>query len=317
MFKKWLTMELLIVLLALGSTALHSCREKLTVTKEELAAVDDSEETDTPKKALSEKFKEYWYAGDAEITSYDLKQARYGEIREGSAVKIFVTEPFLKDKQVKADGNNPDNIPVLKLNATKNYLTGIYPYSIMTSSFYPVYDNSHAIKLAFSSQEWCGQVYAQLNNRENFQIKSHSYFETEADEEISLKQSHLEDEIWNKIRINPSALPVGELKMIPSLEYIRLAHKELRAYTANTKLETNEGITSYEITYPELYRTLTINFTEAFPFSIETWTDSSKSGYGANTEILTSTGTKINRIKTPYWRQNGNKDLYLRDSLGL
>jgi hypothetical protein len=317
MFKKWLTTEILIILLAFGSTTLNSCKEKLTVSKEELVAVDTSEKPDTPKRSLSKEFKEYWYAGDAEITSYDLKQARYGEIREGSAVKIFVTEPFLKDKQVKADGSNPDNIPVLKLNATKNYLTGIYPYSIMTSSFYPVHYNTHALKLAFSSQEWCGQVYAQLNNREQFQIKSHSYFETEADEEISLAQSHLEDEIWNKIRIDPSTLPIGELKMIPSLEYIRLAHKELRAYSANTKIDTNEGITSYEITYPELNRTLTIHFTEDFPYSIETWTDSSKSGYGASAETITSTGTKLKRIKTPYWRQNGNKDLYLRDSLGL
>lgn len=317
MLKKWLTIKLAIVIMAVGSTALNSCKEKLTVDKGELAVADDSEKAKIQKRVLSKEFKEYWYAGEAEITSYHLEQARYGEIRKGSAVKIFVTEPFLKEKQVKADGNHPDNIPVLKLNATKNYLTGIYPYSIMTSSFYPVHDNTHAIKLSFSSQEWCGQVYAQLNNRENFQIKSHSYFETEADEEISLTKGHLEDEIWNKIRIDPKTLPVGELKMIPSLEFIRLAHKELRAYNANGKLETKEDITSYEITYPELNRTLTIRFTETFPFSIENWTESSKSGYGANAQTLTSTGTKIHRIKTPYWRQNGNKDLYLRDSLGL
>ncbi len=317
MFKKWLTIELSIIFLAFGSTALNSCKEKLTEKKEEMAAVNTSQTQDAPKKALSKDFKAYWYAGDAEITSYDLTQARYGELRVGKAVTIFVTEPFLKDKQVKADDSNPDNIQVLKLNATKNYLTGIYPYSIMTSSFYPVYDNTHAVKLAFSSQEWCGQVYAQLNNREQFQIKSHSYFETEADEEISLNKSNLEDEIWNKIRIDPTTLPVGELKMIPSLEYIRLTHKDLKAYAATAKLSTNAGMTSYEITYPDLSRTLTINFTEAFPFSIENWTDSSKSGYGANAKTLTSSGTKIKRLKTPYWRQNGNKDLYLRDSLGL
>jgi hypothetical protein len=39
--------------------------------------------------------------------------------------------------------------------------------------------------------------------------------------------------------------------------------------------------------------------------------------YGQEAEILTSTATLINRIKTPYWQQNSNKDLYLRDSLGL
>ena len=86
---------------------------------------------------LSPEFKEYWYSGEAEITSYKLEQARYGELREGKAVLIFVTEPFLADKQVKANRSNPENIPVLKLNSTKKYLTGIYPYSIMSSSFYP------------------------------------------------------------------------------------------------------------------------------------------------------------------------------------
>lgn len=317
MFRKWLTIELAIVSLALTTTLFNSCKENLPEHKNVLVASNNTELPSTPKKTLSKDFKDYWYAGSAEITSYDLEQARYGELRKGKAVKIYVTEPFLKDKQVKADGSNPDNVPVLKLNATKNYLTGIYPYSIMTSTFYPVHDNSHAIKVAFSSQEWCGQVYAQLNNREKFQINSHSYFETEADEDIVLDKLDLEDEIWNRIRIDPSALPIGDFKMIPSLEYIRLTHKELKGYKANGNLVTKDGMSSYEISYPELGRTLTINFTEMFPFSIENWTDSFKSGYGTSAQTLTSTATKIKRLKTPYWRQNGNKDLSLRDSLGL
>ena len=55
------------------------------------------------KTPLSEEFKEYWFAGKAEITSYKLEQARYGELRDGSAVLIYVTEPFLADKQVKVN----------------------------------------------------------------------------------------------------------------------------------------------------------------------------------------------------------------------
>ncbi|MEL6484568.1 MAG: septum formation inhibitor Maf, partial [Bacteroidota bacterium] len=130
-----------------------------------------------PKKPLSEDFKKYWYSGEAELTSYTLQQARYGELRDGEAVLIFVTEPFLPDVQVKADGSSPTNVPVLKLNATKNYLTGIYPYSIMSSTFYPVHDNQHALKTSLSIQEWCGHIYSQLNNREQFEFTSHSYFE--------------------------------------------------------------------------------------------------------------------------------------------
>jgi hypothetical protein len=45
-------------------------------------------------RKLSQGFKDYWYAGEAEITSYELEQARYGEIRKGHAVLIYVTEEF-------------------------------------------------------------------------------------------------------------------------------------------------------------------------------------------------------------------------------
>lgn len=296
---------------------LASCREK-SLEKSDSSAIGTMEkENEAPKKQLSQEFKDYWYKGTAEITSYSLQQARYGEIREGNAVMIFVTEPFLPGLQVKADTNDSNNIPVLKLNATKNYITGIYPYSIMTSSFYPVHDNQHALKLSFSSQEWCGHVYAQLNNRDNFEIMSHSYFGSEADQDYHLDKANLENEIWNKIRINPADLPIGELTMIPSLEFVRLTHKELKAYNAITNLTEADSINTYEITYPDLERTLKINFRSEFPYTIESWTDTYKDGFGEKAKVLTSTATIINRITTPYWQQNSNKDLSLRDSLGL
>lgn len=296
---------------------LASCREKSLEKSDSSAEGTMEKENEAPKKQLSQEFKDYWYKGTAEITSYSLQQARYGEIREGNAVMIFVTEPFLPGLQVKADTNDSNNIPVLKLNATKNYITGIYPYSIMTSSFYPVHDNQHALKLSFSSQEWCGHVYAQLNNRDNFEIMSHSYFGSEADQDYHLGKANLENEIWNKIRINPSDLPIGELTMIPSLEFVRLTHKELKAYNAITNLTESDSINTYEISYPDLERTLKINFRSEFPYTIESWTDTYKDGFGEKAKVLTSTATIINRITTPYWQQNSNKDLSLRDSLGL
>jgi hypothetical protein len=296
-----------------------SCEIKTSAKGNETLAVKglkkDSEIIE--EKELPLEFKDYWYAGEAEITSYRLEQARYGEIRDGHAVLIFVTEPFLADKQVKAERSNPDNIPVLKLNSTKKYLTGIYPYSVMSSSFYPVEDNQHALKVSSSVQEWCGHVYAQLNNREDFEYVSHSYFEGEADQHLKIKKDILENELWNKLRINPKGLPQGELKIIPSLEYIRMAHKEIKPYKAIAQLTSDEGISSYSITYPELERTLSINFSTDFPYSIESWSDEFKSGFGPNAQILKSKATKIKLIKSPYWRHNTNKDLFLRDSLGL
>lgn len=314
--KKWIKLELGALLIAGLLSIFESCKEVTLENKNDLAANKETA-LEIPKKAISEAFKKYWYAGEAEITSYKLQQVRYGEQRDGQAVLIYVTEPFLKGIQVKADGNSPDNIPVLKLNSTKNYLTGIYPYSIMSSSFYPVHDNQHAVKLSFSSQEWCGQVYAQLNNREKFDVMSHSYFESEADQNLKLEKTILENELWNKIRIDPKDLPVGEFEVIPSLEYIRLSHKELKPYKAILTLNDDSNLTSYEINYPELQRTLKIDFTHVFPYSIESWSETLTSGFGDKAKQMTSTAIKMKTLKTPYWQQNGNKDLYLRDSLGL
>ncbi|WP_405396716.1 septum formation inhibitor Maf [Maribacter sp. Asnod2-G09] len=296
---------------------LSSCKEKPESNSDTLAMSTTEIKTEAPKKELSEEFKDYWYNGTAEITSYNLEQARYGEMRAGSAVLIYVTEPFLPGAQVKADNSNKSNVPVLKLNTTKNYITGIYPYSIMTTSFYPVHDNQHALKVSFSAQEWCGHVYAQLNNKDDFEIMSHSYFESEGDQNYQIKKAVLENEIWNKIRVNPKNLPIGEINMIPSLEFIRTTHEEFKAYKAITSLTEKDGINTYEINYPQLERTLKIMFENKFPYVIESWTDTFHDGFGDNKKVLTSKATRINRITTPYWQQKSNKDLSLRDSLGL
>ena len=321
--KKWIRFELAILVFALLITVFEGCKDGQDDKKGELAVnsetnLSSESENNIPEpKALSEEFKEYWYAGNAEITSYELKQARYGEIREGKSVLIFVTEPFLPEKQVKADGNNPENVSVLKLNATKNYLTGIYPYSIMSSTFYPVGDHQHAIKTSLSVQEWCGHVYSQLNNRDKFEFTSHSYFESEADENSILDKTLLENEIWNKIRINPDGLPVGDIEIIPSLEYLRVKHNKVGALNATASVEVKNGIKSYTINYKDIDRKLTIDFSETFPYEIEGWSEEFKSGFGPNAKTLKSTATKLKRLKTKYWSQNSNEYVHLRDSLDL
>ncbi|MEM1407815.1 MAG: septum formation inhibitor Maf, partial [Bacteroidota bacterium] len=61
------------------------------------APVANDKESNLPiVKAVNSEFNNYWYAGKAEITSYELKQSRYGEVHDGEAVLIFVTEPFSK-----------------------------------------------------------------------------------------------------------------------------------------------------------------------------------------------------------------------------
>lgn len=260
-------------------------------------------------RQLTQEFKDYWYSGEAEITSYQLEQPRYGELRSGEAVLIFVTEDFLPKVQVKANVSSPENIPVLKLNTTKNYVTGIYPYSIMTSAFLPLNAKNHAIKVTNTTQEWCGQMYTQLNNRGEYYVESHSYFEGEADQKFTLPRGTVEDEIWALLRIGPKELPQGEKKIIPSIEYLRLHHQEIKPYKAICALSED----TYSITYPELNRTLTIFFESNFPYSITGWTERFPSG----DKQMTATATRIQSLKTPYWKQNAEKFTALRDSLGL
>lgn len=264
-------------------------------------------------KSSSNDFDGYWYQGEAEITSYKLQQARYGEIREGNAVLVFVTEPFLTKEQVKADNPNSTSTTVLKLNATKNFVTGIYPYSIMTSTFYPVDGHGHALKVTNSVQEWCGQVYAQLNNRKKFEIRAHSYFETEGDQDFTIEKAPLENEVFTQIRVNPNSLPTGKISMVPSFEFTRLMHKPIKAYAAEAGLIFNDSVSSYKILYPELERELVIHFSTKFPYTIEGWEETYKNG----NKTLTSTAKKNKSIKSAYWTKNRTEHVSLRDSLGL
>ena len=271
--------------------------------------------TATPRN-ISKEFKNYWYSGTAEITSYSLMQERYGEIREGAAVNIFVTEDFLPDAQVKANNASEENISVMKLNQMKNFNTGIYPYSIMTSTFSPIATKEHPLKITNSVQEWCGQVYMQLNNRENFEIESHSYFQGEADQKLSLPKTYLENELWNLIRINPEELPTGDVMIIPSFEYLRLRHKEIKEHNAFASLKQGDSITIYTLNYPDLQRQLMLFFSSTFPYEIEKWEEVNAADQN-DTLRLKTTATKLKRIKSDYWTKNRNENLNLRDSLQL
>ena len=268
-------------------------------------------------RMLTPEFKEYWYSGVAELNSYVLEQARYGETRDGEAVLIFVTEPFDLEKQVKADRKGPNTISVMKLNRVRKFLTGVYPYSIMSSVFYPVSDNRHALKLTTSIQEWCGHVYAQLNNRESFEVRSHSYFESEADQKIDLPKTLLEDELWTKLRFDPDALPTGAVMLVPSLEYLRLKHKPIKGYKASLTLSETGKTRTYTLSYPELNRTLQIHFQGSFPYRIEGWTETYPSGHNPGSPSITSSARRKKTLLTPYWRKNANSDVSLRDTLGL
>ena len=96
-----------------------------------------------------------------------------------------MTEDFSDTLRVKADpGKHPasDVYPVLKLNAVRDFSTGIYDYNVMTSAFLRMAPGWPVAKVSFSSQEWCGHVWHQLVPRGGkLAGLFHSYFDGEAD----------------------------------------------------------------------------------------------------------------------------------------
>jgi hypothetical protein len=270
-----------------------------------------------------------WYAGKAELTSYVLQQARYGEIRNGEAVLIFVTEDFSSNKLVKLDKpeKTSNKTRVLKMNMTKSFVTGIYPYSMMLSVFTPLSSdgNEKTLKVTSSVQEWCGQTFSSLQlSGKNYNWQLHSYFEKESGQDKKLKAVLPEDELWNRIRINPSSLPQGKILLLPGLLWQRLSHVELKQEDAvltlskaDTPAKKDSGVQMYSIHYPAAKRTLQIYFQSAFPHEILGWQETYPDGFGANKKMLTTKAIRKKAIWLDYWNHNTLADSTYRDTLQL
>jgi hypothetical protein len=287
-----------------------------------IACFNDQSNSITHESACyrSDEFKKYWHTGLAEVNAYALHQSRYGETREGTAMLIFVTEDLLKDDQVKAD--YPENVSdknkvnVLKMNFTKNFVTGIYPYSMMLSVFTPV-DRAvfpASLKATMSSQEWCGQVYTQMNLRGNrFSVKSHSYFQKEGDQNFSVRKRLLEDEIWNLIRLDHKNLPVGKIEVVPGLFFTRLKHTDLHIQSANAERLATDSSYTYVLSFEEFSRKLSIEYEKTFPHKILKW----KEEWIENGKPQQTFGVLKKSLHIDYWTKNKNEHEFLRDSLDL
>ncbi len=273
-----------------------------------------------------EQLSDYWYQGEAEISRYELLQNRYGSLHPGEAVMVFVTEDFLTDKQVKNERyQNPNSTPVLKMNALRKFPTGIYDYSIMTSAFTPVKvkEFPQTLKVSTSAQEWCGHVYMQANFRDGaYRTLLHSYFEAEADEVDTVPYAILEDELYNRIRMNPEGLPTGKLRVLPSTVLTRLLHRPFLPMEAQASLSAYEGedfsrenLRVYRLEYPEMNRTLEIVFQAESPYIIEGWTDAYPSLL--DEKVRKSIARRTNTIMSPYWLKNAREDMVLRKELGM
>jgi len=281
--------------------------------------------TATTTPPPDQDFAAYWFAGKAELNSYSLEQAQYGALNAGEAVLIFVTEDFRTDKQVKSEGaeSRDKAIPVIKTNIVKKFVTGIYDYSLFTSVFTPINNPSfpNTLKVSTSGQEWCGHSYLQLNYAANgYHVDGKSYFEEEVVENYDVEKALLEDELWNRIRINPDKLPVGETRMIPGTMAARLRHKRLDPLLVKAKLSDYDGVLfpgkllkSYTVQYPTDDRTLMIVFEQPFPHKIVGWEET----YKSKDNLLTSRAVLRKTVQSDYWNRNAPADSTIRRSLLL
>ncbi len=264
-------------------------------------------------------FNAYWYADKAEIRTYDLTQARYGEFHQGKMTVIFVAQPFLEKKGVKPDSykNTRNHVPVLKMNLLKKFGTGIYPYSMMLSTFTPLNKNQGLIKASASGQEWCGQIFSQMNKRQkHYDVVSYSYFEQEGDRQFTLPEVFTEDEIWSRIRIDYNSLPVGDIDIIPGLYYTRLEQHKFEPEKAKASLDKGEEEFVYSLWYPDRDRRLVITFKSVFPYEILKW-EETYADKRAPDKILTTTATLDQSMNIDYWNYNAAKHEKLRKQLGV
>jgi len=264
---------------------------------------------DAPKQV-----RDFWFSG-AEISAYDLKQARYGEQHPGRAVLIFVTEPFLVEQQVKHEHGPGESADVLKLNALRTFNTGIYSYRTMRSVFRPVDLDRYprALKATVSAQDWCGQIFQQFNRRDRrWAVDMRSYFQDEGDREFTLGEAWLEDAFWVMIRLNPDRLPTGRIDVVPGGLFARFAHEEIAVAQAEATLEREGSKNVYTVRYPELGRELAIAFDREFPHIIRSWTERR-----AGSDVVTRAELAKRIMEVPYWRHNGPGDRAMRRKLGL
>jgi hypothetical protein len=264
--------------------------------------------TETGGLVINAEFWKTWGDGQAELAGYDLTYPRYGQLRKGVAVTIFVSETFSNQLRVKADeGKHPasDQFPVMKLNLIQDFQTGIYDYNNMTSTFAALAavngrPAGSLTKVSFSEQEWCGHVYHQLLfDASSVRSQSHSYFDGEADQDTKLQYPEngvSEDQLplWARGMAAP-VLALGEKRdvmLLPSLQSSRHAHQPLAWKRATLSRFAGTGNTEVlSVKVDSFERKFHVE--KAVPHRIVRWETSA----GERGELLKSA-----RLK--YWQMN-------------
>jgi hypothetical protein len=125
-----------------------------------------------------------WDDGQAEVATYEAHRVVYGADRPHETVILTVKEDLDAARGVKADLPLAGRrlVTVLKTNIISAIPTDNYTYHYMTSIFTRRDDPLALVKLAGSSQEWCGTTYQEVITWDGPpRLEHHSYFDGQAD----------------------------------------------------------------------------------------------------------------------------------------
>jgi hypothetical protein len=272
-------------------------------------------------------FWSHWSDGKAELSGYRLTQPRYGQLRSGTAVLVYVTEPYSRSRHVKVDRHDPedpDQVVVMKLNHVRDFQTGIYDYNAMTSVFLDPARGFAPLEVSFSMQEWCGHVYEEaIFGPGGVAIDLASYFEGESGErELRWPAGAVaEDAILVTARhLAADTLPAAqaapvEMKLLPGATFRRLRHRppelvdaKLTWSAAPATVEVPAG--RFEVREATYGRgdgsSCTLRIETAYPHRVVGWSCTD----GEEAEL---TGT----ARLPYWELNREGDASKLELLGL
>jgi hypothetical protein len=271
---------------------------------------------------------EAWYDGQAEVNGYRWRGTRYGELRTGEAVAIFVTETIGVQDHVKVDRPAEHRGPtstVLKLNLVRDFQTGLYDYDTMCSVFIDVRD-LRAVKQTFSSGEWCGHVFDRIDVRgRELALEVESYFQGESVSKALPAKSGglLGDDLFLWLRgLRGHVLEPGEARRVPYLTdpfERRLRHREAswgelavqrEAELAEVELRAGRFLALVYRLEASDGRRGSVRIEEAWPHRLLSWS------WEREGEVLDSaelTGSR--RMK--YWELHAEGQESLRKDLGL
>jgi hypothetical protein len=134
-----------------------------------------------------------WDDGKAEISQYAAEEIVEGEKRSFDAWTVVVAEMLDPMQMTKKEGWKSSYVPVLKCNWFLEIPTGVYRYHQMASLFLRRSDML-AMKVAFSSAEWCGTNFCEWR-RDRPGLLVHSYWDGEGDRTFDF-ESPGEDELF-------------------------------------------------------------------------------------------------------------------------